>query len=169
MAEIGIFYGSTSGYTGKVAQMIAEALGQERCEVVNMEDFGDFDEMLEFDKLLIGSATWGQGEIQNDWRDPMMELEEYDFSGKTVAFFGTGDHKTHGEHFCSALKLLYDAFKAQGASCVGAISTDGYTYEESLAAQDGTFLGLAVDEVNEADKTPERLTRWLESIKPYFV
>jgi flavodoxin I len=48
---------------------------------------------------------------------------------------------------------------------VGAVSTDGYTYDDSEAVVDGKFVGLALDEVNEDDKTDERIDAWLDSFK----
>ena len=61
---------------------------------------------------------------------------------------------------------LYEAAKAAGANIVGAVSTDGYTFDESTAVVDGKFVGLALDEDNESDKTDERIAAWVEEIKP---
>lgn len=168
MANIGIFYGSCGGATQGVAEKIAEAFEVDEDNVINMEeDFDDVDQLLEYDILFLGSSTWGQGDVQRDWVDPLYEIEqdEVDFSGKTVALFGAGDHDSHGEHFVSALGKMHDLFKERGAKIVGFIPTDGYTYEESLAIKDGKFCGLPIDDVNEEDKTPARVEAWLESVK----
>ena len=61
-----------------------------------------------------------------------MEMDKPDFTGKTIGLFGAGDYKSHGEQFVSALGTLYDHFKKLGATLVGEIPTDGYTYEYSL-------------------------------------
>jgi len=163
MAQIGIFYGSSSGVTQSVAEQLAQLLGEDRCDLKSMEDdFSDFDDMLEYDYLLFGCSTWGSGEVQNDWRDPLFELdiEKPDFSGKTIALFGAGDHAAHGEQFVSALGVLYDKFKARGATLIGAFPTTGYTYKYSFAERDGQFVGLPFDNVNEKEKTAERVSRW---------
>ena len=60
---------------------------------------------------------------------------------------------------------LYNAAKNAGANIIGAVSTDGYTFDESEAVVDGKFVGLALDEVNEDDKTDERINAWVEEIK----
>ena len=39
------------------------------------------------------------------------------------------------------------------------------TFEDSEAVVDGKFVGLALDDVNEDDKTEERIDAWLENIK----
>lgn len=171
MSKIGIFYGSTAGVTEEIAEKIAEFFDEESCDLYNMEeDFDDFDDMLKYDKLLLGSSTWGAGEIQNDWRDPLadMEDEKPDFSGKTIALFGAGDCKDHGKNFVSALGTLYNHFTEAGATIVGAVSTEGYTFEKSEALRDGKFVGLPVDEVNESEKTEERIANWIETIRPHF-
>lgn len=168
MSRIGIFVGTCSGVTMKAAERLAEMLGKDNCDLFNMEDdFTDFDEMLEFDYLLFGCSTWGSGEVQNDWRDPLLDLdnEKPDFSGKTIAVFGAGDYKDHGEQFVSALGILYDKFKARGATLVGSMPLDGYTYEYSFAERDGVFVGLPFDKVNENDKTEARLAAWVEILK----
>ncbi|MGK7888845.1 MAG: flavodoxin [Leptolyngbyaceae cyanobacterium] len=171
MAEIGIFYGSTSGTTEEIAEKIRDLIGEDVCDIYNMEeDFDDVDDLLKYDYLLIGCSTWGAGEVQNDWREPLfdMEVDKTDFSGKTIAIFGPGDCNDHSKHFVGALGYIYDEFKALGAKVVGFVSPEGYTYEKSTAIRDGMFVGLPLDEVNESDKTDERIASWLESLKPDF-
>ena len=170
MATIGVFYGSTAGVTEEIAEKLAEYFDEDTCELVNMEDFDDFDDMLQYDYLLLGYSTWGSGEVQNDWRDPLVEMEDEkpDFTGKTIAFFGAGDCGTHGENFVSALGTLYDYFKEAGATIVGDVSTDDYTFSKSFAVRDGKFVGLPIDEINESDKTDERIENWIENLRQYF-
>ena len=75
MAKMAIFYGSTSGITEEIATKIHERFGEELCDLLSMEeDFTSVDEMLEYDYLLFGCSTWGSGEVQNDWRDPLFDL-----------------------------------------------------------------------------------------------
>lgn len=171
MAKIGIFYGSTSGVTEEIATALQEKLGEDLCDLYSMEDdFDEYSELLEYDYLLLGCSTWGAGEVQNDWRDPLfeMELDKPDFSGKTIALFGPGDHVSHGMHFVGALGVMYDVFTKLGATVVGAVPTDDYTYQESTAIRDGLFVGLPLDEINESEKTDERLDRWIEILRPHF-
>lgn len=171
MAKIGIFYGSTSGTTEEIAEKIHEELGEDICDLYNMEeDFDDADDLLKYDYLLIGCSTWGAGEVQNDWRDPLfdMEVEKPDFSGKTIALFGPGDCTGHGKHFVGALGILHDVFKSLGAKIVGAVSTKDYSFEQSTAIRDGKFVGLPLDEINESDKTDQRIADWLESLRADF-
>lgn len=64
------------------------------------------------------------------------------------------------------MKELYDAAKEAGANVLEGVSTEGYTFDDSDAVVDGKFVGLALDDVNEDDKTEERIDAWLEAIKP---
>ena len=61
---------------------------------------------------------------------------------------------------------IYNAAKAAGADVIGAVSTDGYTFDDSESVVDGNFVGLALDEVNEDDKTDERIEAWVALIQP---
>jgi flavodoxin I len=118
MAKIGLFYGSTSGTTEELAEKIQEAIGDDICDVYSMEeDFDEVDDLLQYDYLILGCSTWGAGEVQNDWREPLfdMEVDKPDFSGKTIALFGPGDCEGHSKHFVGALGTFYDLFKVPGS------------------------------------------------------
>ncbi len=167
--KYGIFVGTAGGTSMKVADELIEAFGIDEDDVINMEeDFDDIeDQMLEYDVLFIGSSTWGQGDVHFSWVDPVLEIEDdgIDFNGKTVAFFGAGDTKKHGEHFCSALGKLHKTFTEAGAKAVGFIPKDDYDYEFSLAEIDGKLCGCAIDEHNESDKTEQRINTWISALK----
>ena len=70
------------------------------------------------------------------------------------------------EYVQKCMKELYDAAVEAGATVLPGVSTDGYTYDDSEAIDGDKFLGLALDEVNEDDKTEVRIDAWLEAIKP---
>ncbi len=166
MANIGIFYGSSSGITRKVAEQLEELF--EGSEVIDMEeDYEDADQMLEFDVLLLGSSTWGQGDPQRDWVDALYDIEneEPDFSGKKIALFGAGDGESHGEEFVSALAKLHELFDTLGADFVGFWPTEGYKYEFSAAEKEGKFCGLAIDDINQEDLTQSRVESWAGQVK----
>lgn len=155
-----VVYGSSTGTCESIANTIAEKLG---VEAINVSDF-NADVVAENDNLILGTSTWGAGELQDDWYDGINVLKGTDLSGKTVAIFGCGDAESYSDTFCGAMKEIYDA--AQGANILPGVSTDGYTFDDSEAVVDGKFVGLALDDVNEDDKTEERIDAWLEAIKP---
>ncbi|MBN2816505.1 MAG: flavodoxin [Campylobacterales bacterium] len=167
MAKVGIFVGSSGGVTQSAAEKLEEMF--EDAELINMEeDYDDLEQFEEFDILLIGSSTWGQGDPQRDWVDPLYEMDndEPDFSGKKVAFFGAGDQDTHGEFFVSALGKMENIFKKCGAETgFGYWPTEGYSYTFSDAQRDDKFCGLAIDDINQEDMTDARLSAWAEQVK----
>lgn len=162
MKKTVVIYGSSTGTCQSIAENIASKLGVEAVDVANL----NADVIAENDNLLLGTSTWGSGELQDDWFDGLKTLKEAGLSGKTVAVFGCGDAESYSDTFCGAMAEVYNTAKDAGATLVGEVSTDGYTFDESEAVVDGKFVGLALDDVNEDDKTEGRIDAWLEAIKP---
>ena len=160
MVKTIVVYGSSTGTCEAIAGKIAEKLG---VEAINVSDL-TADVIAENDNLLIGTSTWGAGELQDDWYDGVDTLKGADLSGKVVAVFGCGDSASYSDTFCGAMKELYDAAKAGGATVVGEVDIDGYTFDDSDAVVDNKFVGLALDDINEDDKTDGRIDAWLEQI-----
>ena len=156
-----VVYGSSTGTCEAIAQKIANKLG---VECINVADLSA-DIVADAENLLLGTSTWGAGELQDDWYDGIDVLKSADLSGQTVALFGCGDAESYPDTFCGAMAELYQAAESAGATVVGAVSTDGYTFDDSEAVVNGQFVGLALDDVNEYDKTDDRIASWLESIQ----
>ncbi|KEA46109.1 flavodoxin [Campylobacter mucosalis] len=161
---IGIIFGSSMGNTEEAAEFIGENLGLEN-EVLNVTDVNPA-KINSYDKLIVGTSTWGSGDLQDDWDS--FDFSALNLNGKVVAFFGMGDSQSYSDEYCNGMAKLYDAFVKQGAKAVGSVSTDGYTFDGSDAVRDGKFVGLALDADNESEKTEERILAWIEQIKPLF-
>lgn len=157
-----VIYGSSTGTCQGIAETIAGKLGVETVDVANLDDAT----VANHDNLILGTSTWGAGEMQDDWYDGVKVLKSAGLSGKTVALFGCGDSESYSDTFCGGMKELYDAAVEAGATVLEGVSTDGYTFDDSEAVVDGKFVGLTLDEVNEDDKTEARIDAWLEAIKP---
>ena len=56
----------------------------------------------------------------------LMTLDEIDFSGKKVAYFGAGDQVGYPDTFQDAMGILEEKISDQGGTTVGYWSTDGY-------------------------------------------
>lgn len=156
-----VVYGSSTGTCESIAQTIGEKLG---AKVVNVSDL-TADDIAANDNLILGTSTWGAGEMQDDWYDGIKLLKQADLTGKTVAIFGCGDCESYSDTFCGGMSEIYAAVKDQ-AKVVGQVSTDDYTFDDSESVVDGKFVGLALDDVNEDDKTAARIDAWVETIKP---
>ena len=150
MKKTGVFYGSSTGTCEDIAGRIAVRLGVDSADVHNVADL-TADMIAGYDVLVLGSSTWGCGELQDDWYDALELLRKTGLQGKTVALFGCGDSESYGDTFCTFAG--------------GGVSVDGYTFESSTAVVDGCFVGLAIDDVNESDLTDGRIGAWAEAVK----
>ena len=168
MAKIGLFYGTTTGKTETAAEAIQKELGGD--DVVTLHEIADAEEsnFAEYECLIIGCPTWDIGELQSDWDGFYEELDNIDFSGKKVAYFGTGDQAGYADNFQDAMGILEEKISSLGGQTVGYWSTDGYEHTESKAEKDGKFVGLALDEDNQSELTDERIKKWTAQIKSEF-
>lgn len=164
MNKIGIFYGSTTGTTEDVASRIASKLGVAGGDI---HDASSITEALVagYDVLLMGSSTWGDGELQDDWYDAVKIVKKVDLSHKFVGLFGCGDCESYSDTFCDAIGILYEELKGTGCTFCGAVDTSDYEFGSSIAVVNGKFVGLPLDEGNEDGKTDKRIDQWVESIK----
>ncbi len=164
MKKTGIFYGSTTGTTESVAEKIADRLGIAKEDIHNVASTTP-DAVQPYEVLLLGCSTWGVGEMQDDWNDFLFKLKDLDLKGKTVALFGCGDALSFGSSFCDALGVIYHELGQTGCDFTGEVETSDYQYDDSQAVVDGKFVGLAIDDNNESEKTDERVNRWTEQLK----
>lgn len=164
MEKTCIIYGSSTGTCQAIAEKIAGRLGVAQADVYDVANI-TADTVGHYTNLILGTSTWGVGELQDDWYDGLEKLKGTELSGKTVALFGCGDCESYGDTFCSAMAEIYEGLKDSGAKFVGQVSTDGYTFGDSAAVIGGQFVGLAIDDVNEDDKTDGRIDAWTEQIK----
>lgn len=162
-----IFYASSTGNTQSVASMIAQELNIENVfDIANC----DIKTLTQYDQLILGVSTWGDGDLQDDWDDAWNEFCKLDFSGKTVALFGLGDQESYSDNYVDAMGTVYEQVIKKGAKVVGFTSAQEYDFEESTALNDsGEFVGLALDEDNQSDLTNDRVAFWCKQIKDELV
>ena len=135
-----VIYGSSTGTCEAIAEKIASKLG---CEALNVQDL-TADIVNANQNLILGTSTWGAGELQDDWYDGLNTLKACDLSGKTIALFGCGDCSCYSDTFVGGIGELYNGIKGSGAK----------------------FIGLPLDDVNEDDKTDVRIDAWIAAISP---
>lgn len=163
MKKVGLFYGSSSGNTQSAAGTIAQGLDISKNDLYDVAKVKP-EQLLAYDVLILGSSTWGLGDLQDDWEG--FGLEKLDLTGKKVAIFGTGDSSSYCDTYCDAIGLLAEAVEQAGATLIGTgTDTSGYSFDESKAVREGVFCGLPLDEDNESDKTQERISKWIEQLK----
>lgn len=168
MAIVGIFWGSDTGNTENIANIIHHQLGTDVADVFDIAQ--SCKEFLEkYDLLLLGIPTWFYGEAQCDWDDFFPTLEDIDFEGKTVALFGCGDQEDYPEYFCDALGTIRDIIEPHGATFVGIWPTDSYLFDASQGLfDDYHFIGLAIDENRQPELTIPRVKTWVSQVRREF-
>jgi len=167
MEKIGLFYGSNGGATENVANSIKSAL-EAKGASVDLKDVSSSskDDLGLYKNIIFGTSTWGMGDLQDDWIDFVEVVNDTDLSGKTVALFGTGDQFGYPDTFVDGIGLIYEA--VSGAKIVGKWSVDGYEFDDSKGVIDGEFVGLVLDEDNQGEMSPARISEWVDAITPAF-
>ena len=92
-------------------------------------------------------------------------MKQLNLKGKKAAFFGTGDQSCYSDTYVDALGILFEAIEETGAEIIGSWSTEGYTHTGSRAVKGGLFVGLALDEDNQPEKSGDRIRKWIAGIK----
>ena len=116
--------------------------------------------------LIMGSSTWGDGELEDDWYDFIAGVEVLDLKGKKVALFGCGD-ESMTDTFCNAVGELHDRLEPTGCIFIAPYDTIGYTFEKSKAKPGDALeaYGLLLDEVNHPELTAPRLAGWTTIVR----
>jgi len=166
MKKIGLFYGSSTGRTKKVAEMIQKEFGEQNIDLHNINEIKHKD-ILNYDNLIFGTSAWGVGDMQDDWETFIDDLVELDLSGKKIALFGLGDQVEYPESFVDGLGTLYCRLPVK-ENIVGFCSTQGYKYYYSTAEKDGQFVGLVIDQDKQSELTEERVKKWIKGLKKEF-
>lgn len=163
MKKYGIFYGSATGVTADVAQKIGNALGVDKEDIHNVGNsspnmFGNYE------VLVLGTSTWGDGEIEEDWYDMLAGVEVLSLKDKKIALFGCGDENM-SDTFCNGVGELYHRLEKTGARFIAPFNADGYDYNHTDAEVNGTIVGLLLDQANKPELTPSKIAEWTDAIK----
>ena len=168
-APIGLFYGSSTCYTEMAGEKIRAELGEAVVDMFNINETPLITAEF-YDYIILGIPTWDYGELQEDWEDIWDDIDEINFTNKKIALYGLGDQIGYPEWFLDAMGYLHSKIVARGATVCGYWPTLGYTYEASKAlTPDGNhFVGLALDDENEFNKSAQRIAQWCEQIRKEF-
>ncbi len=118
-------------------------------------------ELEAHDLLIMGTPTVGDGELHEHWLDSLECLRQANLKGRDFALFGLGDQVGHPDTFIDGLRRLFDAVQDTGAKHIGSWTNAGYHFRQSAALQGDSFLGLPLDEINQAKLTSHRLQLWM--------
>jgi flavodoxin I len=164
--KIGIFYGSSTGQTEAVAEKLYRFLGEDKADLLNVDHASPKD-LESYPFLVLGTPTWALGDMQDDWEEFIDELEAADLKKKKVALFGLGNQDTYPDSFADGVGVLYNKLKGK-TTIVGEWPNVGYQFNESLALKGKRFVGLILDQENQANRTDERLQKWVDILLKEF-
>ncbi len=159
-----IIYSFNSNKTAKAAEKIAEAFGKNKIHALNAEEITE-KEFLNYDNLILGVPTWFDGELPNYWDEFVPALKDLDMKGKSVAIFGLGDQAGYPENFADGIGIMGKLLRDRGAKLVGYTDNDHYEFESSAAIENGKFMGLVLDQENQARLSKGRIEKWVEALK----
>lgn len=165
MKPIAIIYGSSGDNTKSVAEKIASKIPESTLFDVSKLKISELES---FDNFILGTSTWGIGDLQDDWEGFLPEFRKSNLEGKTIALFALGDSSSYSDSFVDGMGIIYEAIQDKGCVIIGAVSKSGYTYDASRADNGADFVGLPLDEDNEYELTDSRLGEWLNEILPLF-
>ncbi len=170
MKTIGLFFGTDTGNSERIAEEIKEYLSEKAH--VELHDLAQtsVEDFSPYEYIILSHPTWYYGELQSHWEDFWESFKEVRFEGKKIACMGLGDQYDYADYFVDAMGLTHDIALANGATPCGYTSTEGYDFEKSKATtEDGDFfVGLALDEDQQPELTDTRLHNWLEQVAEEF-
>ncbi|WP_337996640.1 flavodoxin [Oleispirillum naphthae] len=168
MERIGLFYDSDTGTTKRAAKAVKAHFDDLEMTAPIPAETATAEEVLGFRHLVFGLPTIGIGNMPAGWTRLLARLEDADLSGRTVALFGLGDQLCYGDSYVDAMGDLADFLASRGAKLVGAWPAEGYECAASRARRNGSFVGLALDEDNQPDRTPDRIAAWAAALRREF-
>jgi flavodoxin I len=105
--RVAVVYASVTGNTQAAAEILAGIAGEKLLEldVWRVEDFS-LAELSRYDAVLVGTYTWGSGEIPREMRALFEAFERLGRKELVTAVFGTGD--SFFAEFCGAVNRFRD-------------------------------------------------------------
>mmetsp|Transcript_4957 Transcript_4957/g.9455 ORF Transcript_4957/g.9455 Transcript_4957/m.9455 type:complete len:329 (+) Transcript_4957:96-1082(+) len=171
-AKVGIFFGTSTGNTERVADLIFKEFGSDAEGPFDIDSVQGSvaKKFAEYDALIVGTPTWNTGadteRSGTGWDEIYYgEMQDLNVSGKTVAVFGLGDQISYSENYADASGELHDVFEKLGCKMIGYTSQEGYEHESSKAIRGDKFCGLLCDEINQDEFTVERVQKWVAQLK----
>jgi len=171
MKTLGIIYWPKKGSVELNAKRIHTEWGEESAELISLRDI-EPDGLLNFSYLIFGCSTvgaesWRDAYTGNPWNTFFVKMNRahIDLQGRKAALYGLGDQILYPEHYVDEMARIGSELKSHGAVIVGQWPAVGYEHTGSKALKDGSFLGLALDEHNQAELSMERIHAWIRDLK----
>lgn len=171
LKAVGLFYTPAGGAVHRIARQIKHKITGHKVEMWNIADVQP-EKLLDYRNIILvcsslGRSAW-EREQKDKWALFMPGVRMLLLDGRKVALVGLGDHVTYPGHFVDGMGDLADVVLDAGATLIGRTPSVDYIFDKSRAFRDGLFVGLPLDEDYEADKTEERLDKWVALLVSEF-
>lgn len=138
MSKVLIVYGSTTGNTEALAEIIGRGISDagHEAKVVNAADVAAPGLCDGWDMVLFGCSAWGDDEVilQDDFQSLYDEFDQINAKGKKTAAFATGD--TNFTLFCGSVDVIQDRLEELGAEIVAeGLKIDGQAQSDQPEVQ----------------------------------
>ncbi|WP_166246550.1 flavodoxin [Paenibacillus turpanensis] len=131
MATILMVYASMTGNTEDMADAIADGVRDAGIDItVKSVVDTNASELTEYDGILFGAYTWGDGELPDEFLDFYEEMDDVNLQGKKAAVFGSCDSSY--SQVGAAVDILIEKSKEIGAE----VTLEGLKIELSPSADE---------------------------------
>ena len=145
MKKIGLFYATKAERTSWVAEKIQKEFGEDKIEVVAIEQAWQND-FAAYDCFIVGASTWFDGELPTYWDELLPELRTMELKGKKVAIVYYPDFlRKLKESFSDDFKTIFNDVKNSEILLlddIGAETVTSWNRDEIL----GTILQYRMQE-----------------------
>ena len=145
MKKIGLFYAAKAERTSWVAEKIQKEFGEDKIEVVAIEQAWQND-FAAYDCFIVGASTWFDGELPTYWDELLPELRTMELKGKKVAIVYYPDFlRKLKESFSDDFKTIFNDVKNSEILLlddIGAETVTSWNRDEIL----GTILQYRMQE-----------------------
>jgi flavodoxin I len=165
--KVGIFFGTSTGSSQEVADLIAVEFGDVASSPIEIDSVQGsvVAEFEKYDSLVVWNTGADMERSGTGWDEIYYsEMKDLNIAGKKVAVFGLGDSVSYSENYADASGELHDVFESLGCTMIGYTSQVGYLHEESKAIRGDKFCGLLLDAVNQEELTEGRVKSWVAAL-----
>lgn len=142
-----LVFASMTGNTEEIAQLVAKGVREAGVDLTIRElPAGEPQELEQYDGILLGSYTYGDGDLADEFMDFYDDMNGLNLEGKIAAVFGSGD--TAYEQFCVAVDILSEKLQECGATIVQqGLKIELAPEDEELCMQFGKSFAEKLKEV----------------------
>jgi len=175
MDKILLLYAPKGGNVEKVSKAVSSIIGNENSDMLLIEEVNDklISKISSYNKFVfiistIGRSNWDSFYTKIGWDLLLNEIRKLDLSNKIGSIIGLGDSLLYPDNFVDSMGILYEALKETNIKLVGRFDEESYEFGNSMAIENGKFVGLPIDQDNEKELTEGRIKNWFEQVKKDF-